>query len=348
MNKGMILKGKTKEDSFFDLANDILENISERSKEIIKKRFGLSEEIAKTLDSIGKEYKITRERVRQIIADSLHKISKDEKAGEKFRKAENKIVLEINGRSGIIKQSEALSRLSGGNLKEKNAIVFFIGCLKNIKTVEIKGLVEKSWTVSEDILAGIKKINEIAKQALEEKKMPVGKRELIKTISEKVSEIGEKEVEDFLGVLLTIKQNKFGNWGLSFWAEINPKNAKDKIYLVLKEFGKPLHFSQIAKKIDEHGLSKKKAHPQTIHNELIKDNRFVLIGRGIYALADWGYSKGTVKEVLKKILMEKSPLNKEEILKEILKARKVKEATIMINLNNSRFFIKEENLYRIK
>jgi DNA-directed RNA polymerase delta subunit len=350
MNKNMALKTeKSERHSFFDLANSILESLSERPREIIKKRFGLlGEKEIKTLDSIGKEYKITRERVRQIIADSFRKISKDEKAIEKFAKAENKIILEISGRSGIIKQNEVLMKLSGGDEKERNAAVFFAGCIKNIKTLESKGLIKKAWAVSEDILEKIKEIDQIARQVLEGKKVPIGKKELIEEIFKKISSADKREIEDFLEVLLIVSQNKFGKWGLSFWAEINPKSAKDKIYLILKEIGKPLHFSQIAKKIDEHGLSKKKAHPQTIHNELIKDDRFVLIGRGIYALAEWGYSKGTVREVLEKILTEKGTLTKGEILQEILKIRKVKETTVMINLNNSKFFVKESGLYKIK
>jgi DNA-directed RNA polymerase delta subunit len=117
----------------------------------------------------------------------------------------------------------------------------------------------------------------------------------------------------------------------------------------LKEKNQPLHFTQIAHLIDEYKLGKKKAHPQTVHNELIKDDRFVLIGRGIYALAEWGYSEGTIKDVIKEILAKSDrPLEKEEILKEVFRIRKVKKATVMINLNNSSIFEKRDNSYTIK
>lgn len=349
MNKYAALKEKNlKEDSFFDLAEKSLKSLSLRSQEIIKKRFGLFEDKSKTLDGIGKDYKITRERVRQIIADSFRKISKNEESKKEFNKALDRIILEIELKSGIIKQSQILAKLGEGDLKEKNAMVFFAECLKGIKAIEIKGLIEKAWIASEDVLEKVKKINNIAGQILENKKNPISKKELIEKIYRDNSEISKKEIEDFLEILSSISQNKFGKWGLFSWAEINPKSTKEKIYLILKETKKPLHFSQIAQKIDEYKLSKKKAHPQTVHNELIKDSRFVLIGRGIYALAEWGYSKGTVREVLKKILSEKSPLNKENILQEIFKARKVKIATVMINLNNPKFFIKQGDLYRIK
>jgi DNA-directed RNA polymerase delta subunit len=339
---------RLEEISFFSLANNAIEDLPQRSKEIINKRFGLSTGETKTLDSIGKEYKITRERVRQIISDSFRKISKNKKAGAEFERAQYKIILEINAKSGIIKQSEALFKLSGGDPREKNSVSFFVGFLRDIKVAEAKGIIEKAWIVSEDIMGRIKEVDNIARNFLEERKAPISKKELVEKISKKIPSAGKNELEDFLETLSAVSKNIFGHWGLSSWPEIKPKNAKDKIYLILKESGKPLHFSQIAKKIDEHKLSRKKAHPQTIHNELIKDSRFVLIGRGIYALAEWGYSKGTVREVLEKILTDEGSLSKEKILQKISKARKVKAETVMINLNNSKFFIREGNLYKVK
>jgi hypothetical protein len=86
-----------------------------------------------------------------------------------------------------------------------------------------------------------------------------------------------------------------------------------------------------------------------VHNELIKDSRFVLIGRGIYAMREWGYQEGTIKNVIKDILSKsEKPLGKEEILEKVMKIRKVKKATVMINLNNKREFAKNNGLYCIK
>ena len=131
--------------------------------------------------------------------------------------------------------------------------------------------------------------------------------------------------------------------------EINPKGTRERIYLVMKEHKKPLHFTKIAKVIDDLGISKRKSHPQTVHNELIKDERFVLIGRGIYALREWGYSPGAVKDVLEDILRKSGQhMSKEEIMTEIMKFRKVKKTTVMINLNNNIKFVKHGNKYALK
>jgi len=145
---------------------------------------------------------------------------------------------------------------------------------------------------------------------------------------------------------LTTYDNK---WGLTSWPEVNPKSIKDKAYLVLREQHKPLHFTQIAKYIQEFGVNQKSVTTQAVHNELIKDKRFVLIGRGIYALAEWGYTHGTVADTIKDILKEESPLHKDEIIKRVLKRRQVKPATIILNLQEKDQFERvAKATYRLK
>jgi DNA-directed RNA polymerase delta subunit len=132
-------------------------------------------------------------------------------------------------------------------------------------------------------------------------------------------------------------------WGFSFWPEINPKNVRDKAYNVFKKSQKPLHFREVASLVGN-------ALAQTVHNELIKDPRFVLVGRGLYALREWGFEPGTVREVILKILKEKNrPMNQKEILAEVLKRRWVKKNTVLCNLQNKKYFKKtKEGKYILK
>jgi hypothetical protein len=124
-----------------------------------------------------------------------------------------------------------------------------------------------------------------------------------------------------------------GRWGLVKWPMVNPKNIRDKIYVILKENGKHMHFNDIAKAIKESDFKRKDVTTQAIHNELIKDKRFVLIGRGIYALKEWGYERGTVADIITEVLREAGqPLHRDEIVKRVLKSRFVKETTILLNL----------------
>ncbi len=145
-----------------------------------------------------------------------------------------------------------------------------------------------------------------------------------------------------------IEQNKFGYWGKHNWREIKPKTINDKIYLILKYYKKPMHFAEIAEKINTIKFDNKKANPATVHNELILDNKYVLVGRGLYGLKEWGYKEGTVADVIEEILKDKGPLTRDEIIDEVLKRRIVKETTIILALMNKQRFIREDGKYILK
>jgi len=334
--------------SFFDLADSLLSSESGRAQEIVKKRFGLTQKNPQTLEGIGKDHKITRERVRQIISDVLKRTSQ-KKNDPDFKRAENKIIFTIEDSNGIIEENKLLEKLSSGNNKEANAVSFFGALSDKIIIFEEKGVIKKSWLLNKDVLEKAQEVGKIAKEIFEKKKELLASDEIMEKIRLAKNSFSKEQILTFLSVLENIQKNKFGKWGVSTWKEINPKGTRERIYLILKEKGEPLHFTEIANLIDQYGLSKRKAHPQTVHNELIKDERFILVGRGIYALREWGYERGTIQEVLKDILNKSGgSMAKEEILAEVMKLRKVKKATVMINLNNSDIFEKNNNSYRIR
>ncbi|MDQ1284513.1 MAG: HARE-type protein [Patescibacteria group bacterium] len=341
-------KSRAKErPEFLALADSLMSGLSERSREIMAKRYGLASGKGETLEHIGARYSITRERVRQIIADALKNISQKMEESD-FKKAEEKIIFTIEENDGIMKESDIISLLNTDGPSEANAIKFFAGCSKKIYFAGEKGEIEKSWVVSKDILESVREAGVKARAVLEKAKRPMTDAEISGGVG-KETDLSEKKIFHFLKVLSKIKRNQFGKWGMRDWTEISPKGTREKIYVVLKETKKPLHFTEIASFIDKYKLGKRKAHPQTVHNELIKDDRFVLIGRGIYALREWGYSEGTIKDVLKDILAKsKEPLDREEILARVFKIRKVKKTTVMINLNNARVFERRGEGYTIK
>ena len=168
-----------------------------------------------------------------------------------------------------------------------------------------------------------------------------------------IDELDDKlnyEHPDHIKAVASISKNLSclnGLWGLSKWPAVNPKNIRDKIFVILEAKKEPMHFSDIAKEIADSKFKRKNVTIQAIHNELIKDSRFVLIGRGIYALNSWGYSKGTVSDIITDILKKADkPLTREEIVKQVLKTRKVKETTILLNLQNKKLFKKiDKNSY---
>jgi hypothetical protein len=337
-----------KKPSFFDWANKILSVLPDRSQKIVKKRFGIGQAERETLDRIGKEHSITRERVRQIIADAAKKIA-DQRDNPEFREAEEKILWTIAENSGIMEEEKIIEELSNGSKKEANAVAFFAAASGKINILEEKGLFKKSWAASADIISKVREIADAAKVIFQEGKQPLNDPEIAGKIIAKKPQFSEMQVLHYLAVIVDIRKNKFGRWGMIEWKEVSPRGTRERIYLILKEQKKPLHFTEVAALIDKYGLGKKKAHPQTVHNELIKDERFVLVGRGIYALKEWGYERGTIKDVLENILRQsQKPMSRDDILKEVLKKRKVKKATVMINLNNPQIFMKVNSGYALK
>lgn len=344
----MVKKEEEKNLYFFGLVNNILMDLNERARDIVKRRFGLIEEKPHTLEKIGAQYNITRERVRQIVTDALKNISSKED-DPIFQEAERKIFFTIDKNNGIIKENEIAEKINLNGPLEANAIKLIVQCSNKIHIIEEKDRISRSWSNFKLLADEIKKVEKEALELLDREKKLFSDEEISKKITSKTEGLEGNQVLAYLNVLVSIQKNKFGKWGKAYWTEVNPKGTREKIHLILKEKKKPLHFTEIAALIDKYKLGKKKAHPQTVHNELIKDNRFVLIGRGIYAMREWGYREGTIKDVLLEILKKKGqPMTKEDVIKEVLKVRKVKKTTIMINLNNLKFFRKVDNLYAVK
>jgi len=332
--------------SYFLALEKLFSEIQERPRGIIKERYGIKNEKTKTLEEIGKEHRITRERVRQIIRETLKKLKN--KKSESLGEVLSQLSFTIKEKNGIIKEEKLLSQSL--EMKERGSLNFFLDLFDEIKYREIPKELEPSWTNSDFSLAEWRKVKSEIKEILEKNQKPLTESEILNEIrkSEKI-DISEKNLLDYLDVSSEIKKGNFEKWGLKAWDEITPKGTREKIYLILKETGKPLHFKEIASLIDKYKLNKKKkTHPQTVHNELIRDKRFILVGRGTYALSEWGYKKGTVKEVIEDILKKRNePMEREKIMDEILNLRKVKKSTILINLNN--FFQKVgKNSYSIR
>ena len=108
-----------------------------------------------------------------------------------------------------------------------------------------------------------------------------------------------------------------------------------------------MYYGDIAKKIAEMGFDAKDVNVATTHNELILDDKYVLVGRGLYGLKEWGYQSGTVTEVISAILTELGPLTKEEIVEKVSKQRLVKQTTVNLALMNKLRFRKNDGRYEL-
>ena len=53
---------------------EVLNTLTDREKKVLRLRFGLDDGRARTLEEVGREFKVTRERIRQIEAKALRKL----------------------------------------------------------------------------------------------------------------------------------------------------------------------------------------------------------------------------------------------------------------------------------
>jgi len=333
------------------ICSKLLENIPDRGVDIIEKRFGLKSDKRKTLEAVGKDYSITRERVRQIEKEAFSEICENTKKYKKVFQYFDDVLKSF----GDVKREDMLLSFLGGK-KFQNNIFFLLKVSDDFEKLQENKDFYSLWSRKKESADIAKKIAKSTIQKLESKKTLFSLEELFKIQKPEISKISNKKVNQeifnsYFEISKEIQRNSENKFGLKNWIEINPHGAKDRAYLVLKRNKKPLHFSQIADFMENSSfLPKKKTHIATIHNELIKDSRFVLVGRGIYALEEWGYGLGTVKDVILRILKEsKNPLKKQEILRKVSKQRIVKDNTIFLNLQNQEYFSKDsQGRYTVK
>ena len=318
---------------------DVLDTIEQdREKEIITRRFGLFDR-KETLEQIGELLGITRERVRQLEKAILIrlKIAADDNKLPGVRDVERTIIRHLSENGRVAKLHDLSSSLTGDEKKSTAAahLGFIAELSPNLTVVNENDHYHHA--------VGIKEHGD-------EKKLKKNVDEVVKTIKEHGEPITTESLHEKLSyehpshvsATASISKNLSNlkeYWGLNKWPTVNPKNIRDKIYVILADNGKPMHFSDIAKSIKDSDFKRKDVTTQAIHNELIKDKRFVLIGRGIYALKEWGYSKGTVADIITDVLEKNgAPMHRDEIVKAVLKSRHVKETTILLNLQSKSQF----------
>lgn len=314
------------------LVTEVLSTIDrEREREIVARRFGLFDR-KETLEQIGEMLGITRERVRQLEKSVVTKLRAASEQGTLPNIAEFQTqVLEILAESGEVSRvSQMTAKLTAEANREEQARVAFLSQLSP-KLAVVQEDDNYFYSVSIKTVYDEKALKTKVAGLIETIKK-IGEPKAIEDIAKSAGIADPKQAAALASTSKALATLN-GRWGLVKWPMVNPKNIRDKIYVILKENGKQMHFNEISAAIKDSDFKRKDVTTQAIHNELIKDKRFVLIGRGIYALKEWGYEKGTVADVIADVLRDAGePLHRDEIVKRVLKSRFVKETTILLNL----------------
>jgi len=319
----------------------LLRGLQDRARYVIEKRFGLDDEQKMTLEAIGQEHNITRERVRQIENFALNSIRKSDSFDE-IRAILEELETIVDDLGGIVSEED--------DIVIQNHIHFYLVLGDSFtKHSENKHFKER-WSVNDDIAVRIHEALESLYSELNVEDI-VAEERMIQSLMEQLKDVNEKYQRDgvikrWLRLSKRIAQNPLGEYGRVESQNVKTRGVKDYAYLIMRKHGSPMHFAEVAEAITQ--TFGRKTHTATCHNELIKDPRFVLVGRGVYALRDWGYKSGVVREVIQDILEKEGPLSRDEIIEKVLKERYLKRNTILVNLQNARYFTKDLNgLYRL-
>ncbi len=341
------------------ICEPLFSGLNSKQKQVVFRRFGLDGGQGETLESIGQSLGLTRERVRQIIEAVLAKIRKQNLTPQ-AKKITSDLKKYVKDNGGFKKEESFFGDpIFDHQQSSRNWINFLLALSGEFQRFPETDDLHCFWATGKKVLPQTERVLRSVKTVLLRKKQPLGLKDLVLALGFK-DKTKQKFLLSALEVSKEILRTSDGKYGLRTWPEVRPKNVGDLALLILRQAKKPLHFVEIASLIDKFfprqkaqdfsvvaaaaGQTRPKTNFQTVHNKLIKDPQFVLVGRGIYALKEWGYEPGTVQELISNILkQEKQPLSKKEILEKILSQRQVKPSTVILNLGNKKFFLKSED-----
>ncbi len=329
-----------------ELLNSLFLVLTEKEVAVVKKRFALFGQSKQTLEKIGKQFKVTRERIRQIESIALSKLKRTVRTSRLDEVNEMaKGILRING--GIMREDELVSqvlRRVQGSTPVDGSILRLTFAIDQemsnaVKTVTFVPVWRLTSLASDDVSLIVDNMVKI----LRKRKTCMKQEELVSAIQSLNLFRDRVPSPELIGSCLKIDERLKEideGWGLTEWRFVRPRSIRDKVEIILKKTGEPLHFMEIANRIRDAKFDHKNVTVQAVHNELIRYPQFVLVGRGLYALREWGYEPGTVADVIERILVEKGPLSKREIIAEVAKQRTVKVGTISLNLQKMPYFVR--------
>lgn len=330
-----------------EVVRELLMVLSDKERAVIIKRFSLDNKPKQTLESIGRSFSVTRERIRQIESSALKKLQRNA-GNSKIRKISQSISTILSEHGGLCREkqiiTEILAKLHGPNSPINGHIVrLALSITPGVLRSDSPKAYHRFWHHKDmTTMAEIKKIAKASYQITSKRGDVIAAPELVEKAASQLN-MTAKDFEKIMSVIevdMRFRKVNKNQWGLQEWRHINPKSIHDKALIIMRREKRPLHFIEIANAISEYGFDNRPVTVQAVHNDLIRYPEFVLVGRGMYALREWGYNPGTVADVIAAILQEKGPLSKKEIVQKVQEQRDVKIGTISLNLQKERAFIR--------
>jgi hypothetical protein len=282
-----------------EIINNVFSDLNQREKDIIFRRFGFEGE-EETLEELAQDYNLTRERIRQIQEKALEKILPVLRSNP-----ETNLLIEKSKKFlkpiGVRREQTFLNLVQkefGYNYKETKIFKFFTIFSQKIIFHPGDEDVYGFYALEEKVLKICRHLlKKIYFYLLETQRLYTEDELLNLTLKEikrhfKI-EPNSEDLLDFLKILKNLGKNPFNFWGLRSNNFITPRCLKDKIIFLFKLEKKPLHFREIYQKLHElakthdesiHYFWHKNYNVNSIKNELIRHQDFVLVKRGTYYL----------------------------------------------------------------
>lgn len=331
-----------REINFKELMQRLLGLLTEKEQNILERRFSLGKHKRETLDKIGQSYAITRERVRQIESVAIKKLARI--SMDPAMRLVHDLAEHIIAQNGDIYLEtllvESLSEtLKGSAAIDQNSVKLALKVSKKFILQDKNTHFRPCWRLAAVPLRTLQDVDKAIHTTLKKQQDNV----LTATeIAERIDHVPDATPER-VASLLEIDTRFIrvaGGWGLASCRLINPKSIKDRILVTLRHNNQEaMHFRDIITHVLEDFAGQKQVTPQAIHNELIRHEEFVLVGRGQYGLKEWGMVEGTVCDVIKAVLEENDgPLKRQDIIQRVLAKRDIRVGTISLNLQKYPFF----------
>lgn len=351
-------------DSMTKTVKDVLtfEEESDKYWRTIQRRFGLEGLNKLTLDEIGQAYGVTRERIRQIEEKAL-KALKDALLEKRYSGKSFHVQPEIinfvralfeavaREAKGFVSETELMSRVEeiikvkADKHKDILGLLFNLFGLNplNIDAYESDQIWEYGKTDQGKVLEEcLKQIDNLLNF---EQTEPMDEFDVLVKINARLpknKKIDSLQLHKFLELCGSIEKRVDGLYQGKFEFL---KSRSVQFERVLREAGKPLHFEDITREVNNRLVSKglKKLESRNISNIMSSDERFVAVGStGLRGLKSWeNVELGNIVDLMEECLISLNrPATEQEIYDYIAGKRPVSDKSISIYLSNQDCFQK--------
>jgi len=216
----------------------LVKTLSPRNRDIVSRRFGLKAGSKETLESIGKSYGITRERVRQIEEFSLGQLAKVSGDHKDLNRVIQAVREYITKDGGIIRERQLFKDITASDKDTiaNASLVFALTLDRSLVRLAESDRFHAFWATDVQQAETFGRVVSALAASFKDAGGALGITDAVTVALDKGligfdgTPISERHMRTILAVCKEIGTNIYGQVGLSAWPEIRPKGVRDKAY----------------------------------------------------------------------------------------------------------------------